>query len=231
MKKKSIISAKAICIMAIAGLFTLCSCAKADDVPIVSDTVEIAKDTNVEDVADVTEETEPETEETTPIEPEQSEQDAEITEPEETETEPTEETADELLTDITEMSKVMYAQSEVNTRIGPSVDYERVGSLVTNQEVEVTGQSNVTGWFRILVDNETMFVSNKYLADSKITVTESSTNNTNSSSSTNNGGSTATEMPNDQLIPGQEVPGHPGLTWMGDIELVPGSVNQGVTAR
>ena len=42
----------------------------------------------------------------------------------------TEESTEQI--DITTLDKIMCAQSEVNTRLGDSTDYEKVGSLTTN---------------------------------------------------------------------------------------------------
>ncbi|MBQ9142444.1 MAG: DUF5050 domain-containing protein [Lachnospiraceae bacterium] len=70
---------------------------------------------------------------------------------------------------VEEMSKVMYAQSAVNVRIGPSTDYEKVGSLTTNQQVQVTGLTS-TGWYRIDLNGQEAYVSQKYLGDAQVVV-------------------------------------------------------------
>ncbi len=109
-------------------------------------------------------------------------------------TEPAVETAieeqEETEPDIEALDKTMYAQADVNIRKGPSVDYEKVGSLTINQEVKVTGQSKETGWYEIEVDGEKKYVSNKYLGDSRVTVTadtDSTANTDNASADTGNG--------------------------------------------
>ena len=71
---------------------------------------------------------------------------------------------------VTDMTKTMYAKQSVNLRSGPSTDYEKVGSLTTNQEVTVTGQAD-TGWYRINYNGGVAFVSNNYLNDTKVEVT------------------------------------------------------------
>ena len=101
------------------------------------------------------------------------------------ETEPTEETttAEEILEPTaepeqqytyTDMSATMYASQTVNVRTLPSTDGEKVGSLSTNQEVNVTGQCNETGWYRFEYNGGTAYVSNNYLSDSKVEVSSQS---------------------------------------------------------
>lgn len=79
----------------------------------------------------------------------------------------------------------MYAQGNVNTRSGPSQDFEKVGGLSVNQEVKVTGKSKETGWYEIEVNGSKQYVSDKFLADSKITVTTSNTENAGNTGNTN----------------------------------------------
>ena len=161
MKKTIIISVAVVAVAVIGVVFVLSNQKNPDTVSVISDSVEVAQDNIVEDVADVTEEITPTTPEQETVEPEEDD-----IVPEEPETEP----IDEALTDITVLDKIMYAQSAVNTRSGPSTDYEKVGGLTTNQEVHVIGQSNLTKWFQIDVDGEKQFVSNNYLADAKVEV-------------------------------------------------------------
>lgn len=61
-----------------------------------------------------------------------------------------------------EESIVMYASTAVNVRKGPSTDFEIIGSLNRGRDVTVTGQAD-TGWYEILYNEETAFVSNSYL--------------------------------------------------------------------
>lgn len=70
----------------------------------------------------------------------------------------------------TDCETVKYAQQTVNVRSGPSTDFDKVGSLSTNQEVTVTGTCNETGWYRIVYGDGVAYVSNKYLGDSKVEV-------------------------------------------------------------
>ena len=77
----------------------------------------------------------------------------------------------------TDCEAVKYAQQTVNVRSGPSTDFDKVGSLSTNQEVTVTGTCNETGWYRIVLDGSEAYVSNKYLGDSKVEVQQSTGGN------------------------------------------------------
>ena len=70
----------------------------------------------------------------------------------------------------TDMSATMYATQTVNVRTLPSTDGEKVGSLSTNQEVNITGQCNETSWYRFEYNGQTAYVSNNYVSDSKIEV-------------------------------------------------------------
>ena len=77
---------------------------------------------------------------------------------------------------VSDMDKVMYAQRSVNVRTGPSTDYEKLGALNTNQAVTVTGQAD-TGWYRIDYDGKEGFVSDRYLGDGEVVVTQNSVPN------------------------------------------------------
>ena len=52
---------------------------------------------------------------------------------------------------VVAMSATKYAKSSVNVRRGPSSDYEKMGSLSTNQKVKVIVQAD-TGWYQIELD-------------------------------------------------------------------------------
>ena len=91
-----------------------------------------------------------------------------------TETEAATEVTEETETAETEfavvaMEATKYAKKSVNVRKGPSTDYEKVGSLSTNQKVKVIGQAD-TGWYQIELDGEIAYVSEKYLVDEKVAV-------------------------------------------------------------
>lgn len=84
-----------------------------------------------------------------------------------------------------DMSATKYAKSTVNVRNLPDTDGEKVGSLLLNQEVAVTGQCNETGWYRIEFGGNTAYVSDSYLVDNQIeTQTESTAGTTASDTST-----------------------------------------------
>ena len=73
----------------------------------------------------------------------------------------------------TDMSAIMYAKSAVNVRSLPSTDGTRLGTLVANQPVAVTGQCNETGWYRIQYGDGKAYVSNKYLVGEEQSVAQS----------------------------------------------------------
>ena len=81
----------------------------------------------------------------------------------------TEQTAEQQYT-YTDMNATMYATQTVNIRTLPSTDGEKVGSLSTNQEVNITGQCNETSWYRFEYNGQTAYVSNNYVSDTKMEV-------------------------------------------------------------
>lgn len=108
-------------------------------------------------------------------------------------------TEDDLVqSDIVTLDKTMYAKGSVNTRSGPSTDYEKLGGLTTNQEVHVTGQSKETGWYEIEINGSKQYVSDKYLSDTKMQVTKPS--------STNNNQTSATSAPSDNSSTPEQTP-------------------------
>lgn len=80
----------------------------------------------------------------------------------------------------TDGEAVKYAQQTVNLRSGPSTDFDKVGSLSTNDEVKVTGTCKETGWYRIAYGDGVAYVSNKYLGDAKVEISANSGNSGNS---------------------------------------------------
>ena len=103
--------------------------------------------------------TEAETQEASDTETEPQESADTETEPESKEPEYTVEDAE----------AVKYANQASNVRSGPSTDYEQIGSLALNQEVQVTGQAS-TGWYRIAYNGGEGFVSNALLVDAPIVI-------------------------------------------------------------
>jgi len=65
-----------------------------------------------------------------------------------------------------EEAHIMYASGSVNVRSGPSTDYERIGYLSLNSQVEVNGRAD-TGWYRIKYESAEAYVSDKYLSDTE----------------------------------------------------------------
>ena len=100
-----------------------------------------------------------------------SQQEEESTEsPEEETSEAEEETPEEAPEyTVTDLSEVRYANQLSNVRCGPSTDYDRIGSLAQNQEVQVTGQAS-TGWYRISYNGGEGFVSHILLDTTPVEV-------------------------------------------------------------
>lgn len=73
---------------------------------------------------------------------------------------------------FTNLSETKYAKSSVNVRNNPDSSGSRLGGLTQNQEVEVTGICNETGWYRIVFQGADGFVSGSYLVDEPISVVE-----------------------------------------------------------
>lgn len=95
---------------------------------------------------------------------------------------------------VTPMTATMYAQQAVNLRQGPGTNYDKTGSLSTNQSVEVTGYTDVASgkWYQL---SNGSFVSSKYLKDTQVstsTTTKPSTTNTNNTGNNNGGASNNT---------------------------------------
>ena len=166
--KKSLLSILLVCAMTMAG----CGCTSADVTENADVTeTEMAADAVV--IMPVAEETEKNTE---AVENEF----AEVTEvAEEMELAEETECGENAAFTVTAMSATKYAKSSVNVRKGPSADYEKIGTLSTNQKVTVTGQAD-TGWYQIELNGEVAYVSNNYLVDEKVTVSETVNGNTGS---------------------------------------------------
>lgn len=164
---------KLIVLMLMIASLTACG-SKVETSPIVDDTPvveEVTVDETTEDV--VIEETEEIIEEAT----------EEVTEDEDTTEEtPVEETVEEkpvveepvaktVNYTYTDMSATMYAKQTVNVRDLPSTDGNKLGGLVLNDEVKVTGKCNETSWYQIEYKGNVAYVSDKYLADNKTEIT------------------------------------------------------------
>lgn len=217
MKRKMIITLLTVSMMC------LSSCGKSDDIePVMSSAIETDDQQEVEEeniVAEVEdiieEEPEQEVEEVDTVEPEQ------LTQETEPDPEPVEEVAEQI--DVDPLDKIMYAQSDVNTRIGDSTDYEKVGSLTTNQAVHVIGQSTSTGWYQIDIEGVVMFVSNKYLADTKMEVRQPEQSTTQSSSNIADGSTPPSLTAEQKAI----LDSLGGPSYFGDIPAGEGNLNGG----
>lgn len=91
-------------------------------------------------------------------------------------------------------AQTMYAQQSVNLRQGPSIEYDRVGSLSTNQSVTIIGYvETVSGkWYQLSTGE---FVSAKYLGTDKVVV-QAPSNNSNTSNNNNNSNSNSNSNSN-----------------------------------
>lgn len=70
---------------------------------------------------------------------------------------------------VSAASGTKYATQSVNVRKGPSTDYDKAGSLSLNEEIQITGQAD-TGWYEFERNGEKLYVSNKYVSDTKTEV-------------------------------------------------------------
>lgn len=84
-------------------------------------------------------------------------------------------------------AQTMYAQQSVNLRQGPSTEYDKVGSLSTNQSVTIIGYVETASgkWYQLSTEQ---FVSAKYLGTDKVVV-QAPSNNSNTSNNNNNSNS------------------------------------------
>ena len=153
-----------------------------NDVPVSTETIEatvensevVESDEVTSEVETSTEVVEPESSEAT-SEPEQAteapvDEVASTLDSEAVESEASEPETNEPEFTVTELNATKYAIQSVNVRSGPSTDYDKIGGLTTNQEVQVTGQAS-TGWYRFTwIDGSEVYVSDKYLSDSKVEV-------------------------------------------------------------
>lgn len=158
----------------------------AGPIIVVTDTTEndIEPDTSTEieeqttEIIESTKESEPEAssevpetspvEETTPEEtPAESSEVPETEQSTEPETEP-EIVQPEPQYTFKEMGVHMYITASVNIRTAPSVDGEALFVYHMNDMVYVTGQCNETGWYRIDIEGQTLYVSNRYVSTEKV---------------------------------------------------------------
>lgn len=82
----------------------------------------------------------------------------------------------------TYIERSMYAKQSVNVRDMPCVEGEKKGSLSTNEKVWVVRQCNETGWYEIVNDNISGYVSNNYLSTEKVVTQQEATSNSSNTS-------------------------------------------------
>lgn len=92
---------------------------------------------------------------------------------------------------VADLNATKYAIQVVNVRSGPSTDFDKIGSLSTNQEITVNGVCDQTGWFRFDLNGTVAFVSNRYVSDEKVEKPAASEAPSNGGNSTAGTGSTA----------------------------------------
>ena len=63
----------------------------------------------------------------------------------------------------TSLDKIGVTTGNVNVRSGASTDYAVIGTLTTGTQVQIVGQDNTTGWYKIKYNNDYGYVSNKYV--------------------------------------------------------------------
>lgn len=153
-----------------------------DEVTTESETSTEVDEPESSEATSETESAEPESSETASTPDSEAVETTEIVEPESEVSEPK--------FTFTEVSKTLYAVQSVNVRSGPNTDFDKIGSLSTNQEVQVISRCNETGWYKFIwTDGSEACVSDKYLADEKIEVAPPASNNSGSGSA--NSGSVA----------------------------------------
>lgn len=129
-----------------------------------------------------------ETEEDNQIEDEASQAIAEATKADEQlQSEAGQTTSEESNYTVTPMTATLYAQQAVNLRQGPGTNYDKTGSLSTNQSVEVTGYTDVASgkWYQL---SNGSFVSSKYLKDTQVSTSTTTKPSTNTNNTVNNNG-------------------------------------------
>lgn len=104
---------------------------------------------------------------------------------------------------IEDMEKKMVTTQACNVRTGPSIEFEKDGSLGANEEVKVTGYCEEEGWYRIEKSGKEMFVSGKFLQDTKVNKPSGGNNgggNSGGSGGNNGGGDTVVDKGNGECI-------------------------------
>lgn len=159
--------------VAMAAVLALSGCSSMAATGTVAPEVQTVETTEEGTVPETEETTVPETE-TVTLETNNTKADLEVKTLTEIANEPSPK-AETIGYTYTDMSAIMYAKSAVNVRSLPSTDGTRLGTLVANQPVAVTGQCNETGWYRIQYGDGEAYVSNKYLVSETVTTESTQT--------------------------------------------------------
>ncbi|WP_026506798.1 SH3 domain-containing protein [Butyrivibrio sp. MC2013] len=72
---------------------------------------------------------------------------------------------------ISELSMIMYVATTANVRSGPDQDDKKIGTVIQNDEVVITGKVD-NGWYRIDYNGEDGFVKGSLLTEEKAFVQE-----------------------------------------------------------
>ena len=100
---------------------------------------------------------------------------------------------------IEDMEKKMVTTQACNVRTGPSIEFEKTGSLGAKEEVKVTGYCEEENWYKIKKDDEEVYVSGKFLQDIKAKK-PSGGNNGSENNGNNGGGETIVDKGNGECI-------------------------------
>ena len=68
---------------------------------------------------------------------------------------------------IEDIEKKMVTTQACNVRTGPSIEFEKAGSLGANEEVDITGYCEEENWYRIKKDEDEVYVSGKFIQNKK----------------------------------------------------------------
>ncbi len=68
-----------------------------------------------------------------------------------------------------EESERLFAQSGVNIRKGPGTEYEKLGNLVTNDAILVSGEVD-NGWYQVHYEGGIGYISGNYLAETEVVI-------------------------------------------------------------
>lgn len=72
------------------------------------------------------------------------------------------------LVETYKVSKMLFAQSNVNVRKGPDTIYDIVGTVSTNDQIETIGSYKNGEWIEVNYKDEVAFISGKYLGEDQI---------------------------------------------------------------